>query len=88
MHFKSGAQEPKATLEIGSNTYKIMPPTLGQADSFSAQYNQKKNDPEAVSLLMKQYVCELGSIPMDELNKVENDLFVELFSHVTTSKKK
>lgn len=88
MHFKAGQQAPKATLEIGDKTYKILAPTVGQADEFSVKINQLKDTPEKINELMKQYICDLGSIPMDDLNKVENDLFVELFSYVVNQSKK
>ena len=88
MHFKSGQQEPKATLEIGANTYKIYAPTLGQSDKFSAKYNEAKDKPEQINALMREYICELGSIPLDEIGKIEAELFTDLFSYVITPSKK
>ena len=88
MHFKAGQQAPKATIEIGENVYKVMAPTVGQADKFADDINNLKEKPEDMNKLMKQYICQLGNIPMDELDKIENDLFVELFSYVVSSSKK
>jgi hypothetical protein len=88
MHFKAGLQEPKATIEIGANQYKIMAPTVGQADIFQVKYSEAKDDSVKLGKLMKEYICELGQIPMTELDKIENDLFSELFTYVITPSKK
>lgn len=88
MHFKSGEKKAKATVEIGDKTYTIYPPTVQQSDEFSEAFNLNKDDHSKVKMLMKVYICKLGSIPMEELNKIDNDLFVEIFQHVTEPKKK
>lgn len=88
MHFKAGSKEPKATLEIGDKTYKIFAPTVGQTDSYSEKYNQLKEDPKGLNGLMLDFISELGSIPKDELLKIENEMFSELFTYVMTPSKK
>lgn len=88
MHFKSGDRSPKAVLEIGDKTYKIFSPTVGQADRFTKAYSESKENPEKLGGLMKSYICELGSIPPGEIEKIENDLFYDVFSHVINSVKK
>jgi hypothetical protein len=87
MHFKSGSREPKATLEIGENTYKIMPPTVGQSDKFAKVYAENKGNAGVVTDMMQDYICELGSIPKTEIVKIENDMFLELFTYVISGKK-
>ena len=88
MHFKSLAKEPKATLEIGANTYKIYAPSIAQSDKFSEKYNELKEKPTELSKAMQEYICDLGQIPLDELQKIDSELFSELFSYVVTPKKK
>lgn len=88
MHFKSGVAKPKATLEIGDVTYTIKTPSVGQATLLAEKIGEFESEPMKQSKLMKQFICELGSIPFEELEKIENELFNELFDYVISPKKK
>lgn len=88
MHFKSGQGLSKATLEIGDKTYKIKAPSVGQSTALVESLEEFSGKTVEQSKLMKEFICELGSIPMEELNLIENELFNELFDYVITPKKK
>lgn len=85
MHFKAESK-PKATLEIGSNTYKITAPLVGQTASLSEALSAEPSLSKQ-NLMTKQFMCDLGQIPMAELEKLDQDLFNQLFDFIVSSKK-
>jgi hypothetical protein len=88
MHFKSGEKKAKATLEIGEKTYQIMPPSVGEATSLAEAVDALTGKPMEQSKVMKDFICSLGKIPLDELNTIENELFNDLFDYVIQPVKK
>ena len=88
MQFKAGNRKPKATLEIGGVEYKVMKPTLDQADKYYEAIESCKSSSKDVAKIMREYICDLGSIPNEEIGKMENDMFLELFRFITDSEKK
>jgi hypothetical protein len=88
MHFKAGVAKPKATLEIGDKTYSIRTPSVGEATALADKIGELVGKPMEQSKVMKQFVCDLGMIPFDELEKIENELFNDLFDYIIQPKKK
>lgn len=86
MHFKAGAVKPKATLEIGSKTYTIKAPLVGQVSKMSEAI-QAETSRQKQGEIPKQFICDLGGIPMKELELLEQETFDALFAHVIDSKK-
>lgn len=85
MHFKAESK-PKATLEIGSKTYSIKAPLVGAIAELSEKMDAetslvKKNE------MTKQFICDLGEIPMVEISKLEQEMFNQLFEFIVNSKK-
>lgn len=87
MHFKSGSDKPKATLEVSGKTYKIKAPSVGQATKLAADLEEATGKTKVQSALMKKFICDLGAIPESDLDKIEQELFNDLFDYVITSKK-
>lgn len=87
MHFKAGSKEAKATLEIGETKYSIKAPLVAQSVKIAEDLDKNKDDAMAQSECMKQFICELGAIPRKEIDKIEQDMFVELFWYIITPKK-
>lgn len=88
MHFEAGAKAPKATLKIGDVTYNFRAPTRGEAEQYSELLEKSKDDTKALQKLMDEYMAKLGSVPVDELKKLESDTFYDLFSYVVSPAKK
>lgn len=88
MHFKSGGAKPKATLEIGEKTYSIRAPSVKEASDLSESVEALSGKTKEQGVEMKKFICLLGSIEMAELDKIENELFNEIFEYVITPKKK
>lgn len=88
MEFKVSNRAPKATLEIGGITYKIMSPTLGQSDEFSQKYKDCKEDSDKITALMYAYLCTLGNIPLAKIKDIPKDMFMEIFTYVSSGEKK
>jgi len=88
MHFKSGGAKPKATLEIGEKTYSIRSPSVKEASDLSEVVESLSGKTKEQGVEMKKFICLLGSIEMQELDKIENELFNEIFEYVITPKKK
>lgn len=86
MQFKSGATKPKATLEIGTKTYELKSPTVGQTNALMTALEDNDSTKDK-GLLMRKFICDLGKIPLDELDKIEQELFNQLFEHMVSSKK-
>jgi len=87
MHFKAVSEKPKATLEIGSNTYNIKAPTVGAASKLVEDLDNVKGVAKEQSMLMRKFICDLGQIPLEEVNKIEQEMFNQLFDYVIGSKK-
>ncbi len=87
MHFKAASGKPKATLEISGVTYEIKAPTVGAASKLVDDLDLAKASVKDQSLLMKKFICELGNMPLEEVEKIEQQTFNELFDYVISSKK-
>jgi hypothetical protein len=88
VHFSASEKQPKATIEIGGITYKVMSPTLKQSDKFADKFQEAANDHKKVSLVMKEYLSELGAIPVEIIESMDAELFLSVFEYVTTPLKK
>lgn len=81
------AKKEKAIVDIEGKKYIIKTPSLAQSTKLVESLAKNDKDTKAQSDIMIEFLCELGSIPKDELMKIDNDLFNDLFSYVISSKK-
>lgn len=88
MKFEAKQREPKATLEIGDKTYKFYGPTVSQKEKISTQYREAQTSDVNITTIMKEYLSSLSDMPVDELAKLDNELFDSLFEYVTAPVKK
>jgi hypothetical protein len=87
MDFVAGSLKPKATLTIEGVKYEIKTPSVGQSTRLVESLEDKTLTPLAQSKMMREFLCELGNIPMEALLKIESELFNQVFDHVIGSKK-
>lgn len=87
MHFESSSK-PKATLKIGPTTYNFRAPTVEESEKYSDSYESNKENPKELKKLMHEYMSLLGNVPVDQLKKIESDLFYDLFSYIVSPVKK
>lgn len=80
-------KKEKAIIDIDGKKYSIKTPSLGQSTRLVESLAKSDKDTKAQSEIMIDFICELGSIPKEELMKIDNDLFNELFSYIISSKK-
>lgn len=88
MQFKASEKKVKATLEIEEVVYKFYSPTVGQADKFAKMYEENKSNNLKLYELMRNYISELGSVPVEKIMDLDNDLFTNLFNYITEPVKK
>jgi hypothetical protein len=88
MQFKVSDRRPKATIEIDGVEYKVFSPTLGQSDAYSDAVEKIKDDHKKIYFAMREYISQLGNIPRDKMNKIPDDMFFDLFKHITQPEKK
>lgn len=88
MHFDADAKPAKATLKIGEKTYNFRAPTRAESEAYTETYESIKGESKKISKLMDEYMSKLGNIPVDELRKVESDMFYDLWTYLVTPAKK
>jgi phosphoserine phosphatase len=89
MQFKiESERKVKATLEMGGKTYKFYAPLLAQSEQVADMYDKAEKGEINITKVMKEYLSKLSDMPVEEMDKLETEMFNELFKYVTVPAKK